>query len=81
MKLLPTKHFKARIEERGITWAQCEETVRNPSRKRECGKGEAGGIRYIFEKDFADYTIIVVVGEKLPKTADVKGITAYRKER
>ena len=44
------------------------------------GKGEEGGIRRKYEKDYADKTIVVLVGETLPNTNNVKGITAWRKE-
>ena len=73
MKLIPSKHFKERISERGISWEECEETLNSR-------KGEEGGIRRKYEKDYADKTIVVLVGETLPSTNNVKGITAWRKE-
>jgi len=80
VKLIPSKHFKERISERGISWEECEETLNSPNRKIEMGKGEEGGIRRKYEKDYADKTIVVLVGETLPNTNNVKGITAWRKE-
>lgn len=80
-KLLPSEHFKKRIAERGVTWEECEQTISTPDRKFECGKGELGGIKRRYEKDFSDKTIIVVViGEVLPKDKNIKGITAWKKE-
>lgn len=80
MNLIPSKHFKQRLQERGITWEECEETIKTPNRKTQFGKGENGGVRHKYEKDFADKTVIVVVGETLPKTKNIMGITAWRKE-
>ena len=79
MKLIPSQHFKSRIAERGILWTECEETVRKPDRKTVYGRGDIGGIKYKFEKDYADKTIIVVVGDRLPKSDNVLCITAWKK--
>lgn len=78
--LIASAHFKARLEERNVSWFECEETINNPTRKTEMGKGTQGGIKRLYEKDFADKTVVVVVGETLPKSNNVLGITVWRKE-
>lgn len=78
--LIASAHFKARLAERNVSWSECEETINNPSRKTEMGKGTQGGVKRLYEKDFADKTIVVVVGENLPKSQNVLGITVWRKE-
>lgn len=81
MKLIPSTHFKKRIQERGVTWRECEETVAAPTRKSSQYKGLNGGSVYKYEKDYADMTVVVVIGEKLPKSGDVLGITAWRADK
>lgn len=54
--------------------------INNPTRKAEIGKGTQGGVKRSYEKDFADKTIVVVIGESLPKSKNVLGITVWRKE-
>ena len=80
IRLIASAHFKSRLAERGVSWDECEETINNPTRKSEKGKGSQGGVKYIYEKDFADRTIVVVVGENLPKTRNVLGITVWKKD-
>lgn len=80
INLIASAHFKSRLAERGVSWAECEETINNPTRKAEMGKGTQGGVKRLYEKDFADKTIVVVIGESLPKTKNVLGITVWRKE-
>ena len=81
MKLIPSTHFKKRIQERGVTWRECEETVADPTRKSSQYKGLNGGTIHKYEKDYTDKTIIVVIGERLPKGGDVLGITAWRVDK
>lgn len=81
MKLIPSAHFKKRLSERDITWNECEETVASPTRKSSQYKGANGGTVHKYEKDYADKTIIVVIGEKLPKSDNVLGITAWKTDR
>ena len=86
MKLIPSSHFKNRIAARGVSWQECEDTLAAPDRKRIKGKGAHGGVKTIFEKDFYDNqgkpkkTVVVLVGEKLPKSDNIIGISAWKKE-
>jgi len=87
MKLVPSAHFKKRIAERGVSWQECEETISKPDRKKIGDKGVQGGVRTTFEKDFYDKdnnkklnTIVVVIGEKLPKSDNIIGISAWKKQ-
>ena len=81
MKLIPSAHFKRRLLERGVTWKDCEKTVASPDRKSSQYKGMNGGVVHKYEKDFADRTIVVVIGEKLPKSNNVLAITAWKADK
>lgn len=78
MKLIPSSHFKQRLAERGLSWIECEETVRNPTRKTQMGKGAQGGVRYKYERDYPDRKIIIVAGEELPKQKNVFLMTVWK---
>ena len=81
MKLIPSAHFKRRLLERGVTWKDCEETAASPDRKSSQYTGVNGGVVHKYEKDFADRTIVVVIGEKLPKSDNVLAITAWKTDK
>lgn len=81
MKLIPSAHFKKRLLERGVTWKECEDTVTSPTRKSSQYKGVNGGTVHKYEKDYTDRTIVVVIGEKLPKSDNVLAITAWKADK
>lgn len=53
----------------------------SPDRKSSQYKGVNGGVVHKYEKDFADRTIVVVIGEKLPKSDNVLAITAWKTDK